>query len=216
MSYIDRRHQAQWQPCWHNKSTTSRDYNHSRRRRWALEVQAAGEAEMCRNLIPDENIREQYRNKMHIQTFGRCSKEEEKELLLTTGLLMQVLSSRSVILWKRQKLSLQNMLKTKKTRSSFSTMACWFQKGERIWAKTKSWSCLCCFADESMNKIISLCPMESQFVLPLFPSNIYRWKSLKDKAENNPALIKKKLLSHLTAYLRCLRLSMSQVAGCHK
>ena len=67
-------------------------------------------------------MREQDRNKMHIWTFGRCSKDEEKELLLTTGLLMQVLSSRSVILWKCQKLLLQNMMKTKKT-SSFSTMA---------------------------------------------------------------------------------------------
>ena len=64
-----------------------------RRRRWALEVQAAGETEMCPNLIPDENIREQDRNKMHIWTFGRCSKDEEKELLLTTGILMQVLSN---------------------------------------------------------------------------------------------------------------------------
>ena len=67
-------------------------------------------------------IREQYWNKMHIWTFGRCSKDEEKELLLTTGLLMQVQSSRSVVLWKCHKLSLQNMMKTKKT-CSFSTMA---------------------------------------------------------------------------------------------
>ena len=117
MSYIDWGHQAQWQPCWHYKTPTSRDLNHSRRRRWALEVQAAGEAEMCPNLIPLclKGIREQDRNKMHIWTLGRCSKDEEKELLLTTGLLMQVLSSRSVVLWKCHKLSLQNMIKTKKT-----------------------------------------------------------------------------------------------------
>ena len=115
MSYIDRRHQAQWQPCWHYKTPTSRDYNHSRRMRWALEVQAAGEAEMCPNLIPLclKGIREQDRNKMHIWTLGRCSKDEEKELLLTTGLLMQVLSSRSIVLWKCHKLPLQNMMKKK-------------------------------------------------------------------------------------------------------
>ena len=99
MSYIDRRHKAQWQPCWHYKTPTSRDYNHSRRRWWALEVQAAGERQRCVWSWFLIGIREEYRNRMHIWTFGRCSKDEEKELLLTTGLLMQVLRSRSVFLW---------------------------------------------------------------------------------------------------------------------
>ena len=71
-----------------------------------------------------------------------------------------------------------------------------YQKGKSICAKTKSWSCLCCSADESMNKNISLCPIEkiSQSLLPLILYNILRWKSLKDKTGNHPVLIKRKVV----------------------